>query len=78
VQITGAKDWLIWDTTPGSTHGPAAVTTRAGDILLIPRHLPHLVSTPAEPGHSTHLAFALDRDAAPASTGQQPAPGGAR
>jgi hypothetical protein len=78
VQIAGAKDWLIWDTPPGPAHGPATVTTRAGDILLIPKHLPHLVSTPADPGHSTHLAFALHRDAALASTRQQPAQVSAR
>jgi hypothetical protein len=83
VQITGATDWQIWDTPPSRTHDPATVTTWAGDILLIPWHLPHLVSTSADPGHSTHLAFALDRDAAPASltapAGQQPlAPGSAR
>jgi GNAT superfamily N-acetyltransferase len=34
--------------------------------------------TPADPGPSAHLAFALDRDAAPASAGQRPAPGRAR
>jgi hypothetical protein len=53
IQIDGAKTWQI---------GHRELTTRAGDILLLPKYLPHAVTTPAQPGHSLPLAFALDRD----------------
>jgi len=43
-----------------------AVTARAGDILLIPKNLPHLITTPPDPGHSVHMASAIDRDQPPA------------
>lgn len=50
VQFDGAKQWSI---------GPDAhqVTTRPGDVLLIPEGLTHAVTTPTEPGHSRHLVF---------------------
>jgi hypothetical protein len=51
VQIAGAKDWLLGECLLGGTGVPArAVTTGAGDILLLPKNLPHLVTTPADPG----------------------------
>jgi hypothetical protein len=37
------------------------VRVEAGDVLLVPEGLPHVVSTPEEPGHSRHLQFALCR-----------------
>lgn len=50
VQFDGAKQWSI---------GPDAkqVTTRPGDVLLIPEGLAHAVTTPTDPGHSRHLVF---------------------
>lgn len=63
IQIDGAKTWQIGDGLLTGAGPPAAqITTRAGDILLLPRFVPHTVSTPASPGHSLHLAFAIDRD----------------
>jgi hypothetical protein len=66
IQVDGAKDWLIG---PGlldlAGPPPDRVTTRAGDILLLPRGLPHAVTTPPRPGRSLHLNFALHRDAGP-------------
>ena len=63
VQIDGAKDWQIGDGLLAGT--PAQVRkiiTRAGDVLLMPKYLPHIVTTPPSPGHSVHLAFAICRD----------------
>jgi ribosomal protein L16 Arg81 hydroxylase len=63
VQGSGAKDWRIGAALLDGSAGPVCkLTTQAGDILLIPKLLPHVVSTPATPGHSVHLAFAIDRD----------------
>jgi hypothetical protein len=50
------------DTLGNAAGLPRELTTRAGDILLISKYAPHLVSTPADPGHSVHLAFAVNRD----------------
>lgn len=63
VQVSGAKQWMIGE-APASPDA-RQVTTRAGDILLIPKYLPHTVTTPRDPGHSIHLAFVIDRDPAP-------------
>jgi len=38
------------------------VTMAAGDVLLVPKSLPHLVSTPVDPGRSVHLVFAFNRE----------------
>jgi hypothetical protein len=65
VQMDGAKDWLIGEGLLGGSGPVQPVRTQAGDILLIPKALPHVVSTPADPGHSIHLAFAVDRDKPP-------------
>ena len=66
VQLSGAKQWTISQPPPAQHSGEdAQVTTRAGDILLIPKYLPHAVTTPRDPGHSAHLAFTIDRDPAP-------------
>jgi hypothetical protein len=63
VQVAGAKDWQIGEGLLDAAAPPAMdVTVRAGDILLVPKSLPHLVTTPADPGWSVHLAFAIDRD----------------
>jgi len=63
VQAIGLKEWTIGT---GLFDGPAddvqTVTTKPGDILILPKGLPHTVSTPVDPGYSVHLAFALNRD----------------
>lgn len=62
VQAHGAKTWRIGEGVldPGAPEA-AQVITRPGDVLLLPRAMPHDVSTPADPGHSVHVAFAVDR-----------------
>jgi hypothetical protein len=66
VHMSGTK---MWQTGEGLLDGcgqPARqLTTTAGDILLLPKGLPHAVWTPPEPGHSVHLTFAIDRDPRP-------------
>ncbi len=65
VQMRGAKVWQIGERLLRDTgQATQEVTTEAGDILLLPKGLPHAVQTPADPGHSVHLAFAIDRDQA--------------
>lgn len=72
VQMSGAKKWDIGESLlDGTTQPTRELTTGAGDILLLPKGLPHAVSTPKDPGHSVHLTFAIDRDPRPAD--QQPA-----
>lgn len=62
VQMSGAKTWRIGESLlNGAEPPPSEVTTTAGDILLLPHGLPHAVTTPALPGHSVHLAFAIHR-----------------
>jgi Cupin superfamily protein len=66
VHMAGAKTWRIGDSLLAGSREPAAeVVTRAGDILLMPKGLPHSASTPPDPGQSVHLSFALDRDSQP-------------
>jgi hypothetical protein len=62
IQISGAKHWQTGHglTTPGQPHHDTL--TQPGDILLLPKGLPHIADTPPHPGHSLHLVFALDRD----------------
>lgn len=67
VQLRGRKVWrighaLLEETSPQPIR---EVITRAGDILLIPKMLPHAVDTPDDPGYSVHLTYAIDRDAHP-------------
>lgn len=50
VQVEGAKVWRI------GADG-CRVTTRPGDVLLMPEGLVHAVSTPVDPGYSRHLVF---------------------
>jgi Cupin superfamily protein len=55
VQVDGAKRWELGD--------PAtAVTTRPGDVLLLPKGLLHAVSTPPDPGRSLHMLFTIHRE----------------
>jgi hypothetical protein len=71
IQISGAKTWTIG---PGllNDSGPPVeeVVTRPGDVLLLPKGLPHAVTTPPDPGHSVHLTFAIDRDDHPTPSAQ--------
>ncbi len=63
VQMNGAKAWEIGESLLGGTRqATRELITQAGDILLLPKGLPHAVRTPEDPGHSIHLAFAIDRD----------------
>lgn len=52
VHIEGAKAWRI-----GADE--CRVTTRPGDVLLLPEGLVHAVSTPVDPGYSRHLVYNL-------------------
>jgi hypothetical protein len=56
VQVDGAKAWHAGEGLPGLPGGAHQVTMTAGDVLILPKNLPHLVTTPADPGHSVHLA----------------------
>jgi hypothetical protein len=66
IQLHGTKRWHISHTphqpNPSNFH---EITTHAGAILLLPKGLPHTVSTPSHPGHSVHLTFAIDRTTTP-------------
>lgn len=63
IQMTGTKTWQIGPSLlTNAGPPPRTVTTHAGDILLLSKYLPHQVSTPADPGHSVHITYALDRD----------------
>src|SRR6185437_10395558 len=84
VQMDGAKNWTIGRCLLGGTGTPEEITTTAGDILILPKGLPHRASTPQGPGRSLHLAFAIHRDnplhhaAGTTRTGQaRPGPGNA-
>jgi hypothetical protein len=61
VQLEGAKAWEIGPGVLDPLELVTSVQVRAGDVLLVPERLPHVVSTPKEPGHSRHLQFALCR-----------------
>ena len=66
IQIRGAKDWTIGrGVLDPAAPPPERASTQAGDILLLPRGMPHAVTTPPSPGHSLHLNFALHRDPGP-------------
>jgi hypothetical protein len=63
IQVTGTKHWQTGHslmTGDGSPHQD--ILTQPGDILLIPKGLPHIADTPPGPGYSIHLVFAIDRD----------------
>lgn len=67
VQIAGMKRWCLGEGAPGSgslsgSGGIWELTLTVGDVLLLPKGLPHLVTTPDVPGHSIHLVMAIDRD----------------
>jgi hypothetical protein len=58
MHMRGAKTWRLWPTGCG----PYEITTRAGDVLLLPRGVTHEVTTPGGPGfpgHSVHLVYAV-------------------
>jgi hypothetical protein len=66
VQMDGAKAWKFG----GNTIDPDVASehefiAQAGGILLVPKGLIHDVSTPREPGYSTHITFAICRDLMP-------------
>ena len=63
VQVAGTKEWQIGEEPLDAGASGVKVTVAAGDVLLVPKSLPHVVTTPADPGWSVHLAFAIDRDA---------------
>jgi Cupin superfamily protein len=56
MQMRGAKTWRLWPSWGGA---PYEITTRAGDVLLLPKGVTHQVSTPSRPGHSVHLVYAV-------------------
>lgn len=62
VQIRGAKAWQIGHGVFDKAGPVQDVLTRAGDILILPKYLPHSVTTPKEPGYSLHLTFAVHRE----------------
>ena len=70
VQADGSKTWRAGEglTATGAGAGTGDiqhVTITAGDILILPKNLPHHVTTPPDPGRSVHLVFAINRDRAP-------------
>lgn len=66
VQVHGAKTWRAGESLTATGAGDARqVTVTAGDILILPKRLPHHVTTPPDPGRSLHLVFAINRDPAP-------------
>lgn len=63
LQVDGAKCWEAGDGLLGTAGGEVRqVIMLPGDVLVVPKRLPHLVTTPASPGRSVHLGFAVDRD----------------
>ncbi|WP_405755760.1 cupin domain-containing protein [Streptomyces sp. NBC_01411] len=56
VQLRGSKAWRLWPDPHGQ---PRDLLTRAGDVLLLPRGIPHEVTTP---DHSTHLVLAVTEE----------------
>jgi hypothetical protein len=65
VQADGAKTWRAGHalTAAGTANRDIQqVTITAGDILILPRNLPHHVTTPPDPGRSLHLVFAINRE----------------
>ncbi|MFG3287234.1 JmjC domain-containing protein [Streptomyces sp. NPDC048179] len=67
VQMRGAKRWWIWQ-SPSPQSSPDEIVMRAGDVLLLPKHMKHEVDTPADPGHSLHLVFAVMDESLDAQT----------
>jgi hypothetical protein len=63
VQAAGVKTWRAGEGLTGLGRGGVEeVTMRAGDVLVLPKNMLHLVTTPPDPGRSVHLVFAFDRD----------------
>ncbi|MFJ4688284.1 JmjC domain-containing protein [Streptomyces sp. NPDC088789] len=62
VHLHGEKHWTLW-THPDTE--PAQVVTRPGDVLALPRGVPHDVATP---GRSVHAVFALTTQPLPGRT----------
>jgi hypothetical protein len=66
VQAGGVKYWELGDGLLEDGQPVTPVRVEAGDVLLLPKCMPHLVTTPDIPGNkSVHLVFAVDRDLAP-------------
>ncbi|MFE4055010.1 JmjC domain-containing protein [Streptomyces sp. NPDC059096] len=53
MHMRGAKAWKIWN---HPQQDPEEIVTRAGDVLLLPPHVQHDVTTPE---YSAHLVFAI-------------------
>lgn len=62
VQVDGAKCWETGDGLLGTGGEVRQVILRPGGVLVVPKELAHLVTTPAVPGRSVHLGFAINRD----------------
>jgi hypothetical protein len=62
VQVTGCKEWELGEGLMEAGRPVMPVRMAAGDVLVLPKCTPHVVTTPADPGCSTHLVFAIDRD----------------
>ncbi|MFJ4806026.1 JmjC domain-containing protein [Streptomyces murinus] len=65
VQMRGAKEWLIWQGDGEAEE----VVMRVGDVMVVPRGMRHDVRTPADPGDSAHLVFAVMDEALPTRPG---------
>jgi hypothetical protein len=62
-QLAGAKSWQAGHGLDGGRAGDVQhVTLTCGDLLVVSRGLPHLVTTPPDPGLSVHLDFAVGRE----------------
>lgn len=63
VQASGAKLWEAGEGLFGRGERHRVLMT-PGDVMVLPKNCPHLVTTPADPGWSAHLVFAVNRDLA--------------
>jgi hypothetical protein len=63
-QVSGAKLWEAGDGLLGRG-SRQLVLMMPGDVLVVPKNCPHLVTTPDDPGWSVHLVFAVNRDLPP-------------
>jgi hypothetical protein len=62
VQLSGAKKWIIGGgLLSGDPQNISSLTMYPGDVMILPDGVPHLVETPADPGHSRHLVLTVRR-----------------